>query len=158
VPTLYNSSSCGYDAHRGWRERHDVRSDCYMCGHPDEALVLAWEGEPVPEGMDRAARALVLHLGGDDSEGVCWHRSWRGYFELWATWPSKHGPSFRDRNFLPWKAVQEADPRLDPEVNYAAPYLADDANAVSPKAIESRPHALALTLAHHIGVTVVVLP
>jgi hypothetical protein len=63
VPTLYNSTSCGYDAHRGWRERHDVRGDCYMCGHPDEALVLAWEGEPVPEGVDRAIRRLNRHIG-----------------------------------------------------------------------------------------------
>lgn len=147
---LLREGPCGARPPTAWA--HERRLGVtWLAGHsgvmPSEtnALVLVWDGAPVPEGCDRAARVLVRHLGASDADGVAWHHSHRGYWELWALWPRVQGGGmgWRSRNFLPYGDVREADPRNCPEINYAAPYLAVPGPTWAPKAIEDRAEALA---------------
>ncbi len=61
-PIVMRGDVCGVEAHRRWETPDDFadHASCYMCGGPQRALALAWEGEPVPEGMDRAWRAVAV--------------------------------------------------------------------------------------------------
>jgi hypothetical protein len=56
LPIVYSGAQCAYKEHQDWQELPN--RDCYMCAYPKAALVLAWEGEIVNEGCDRATRAL----------------------------------------------------------------------------------------------------
>jgi hypothetical protein len=138
----------------------------YPCGggeppHWRRALLLSdSDDSPEPIGMGRAREALVLALGGSVEEGSAWHRSGRGYYELWALWPNQPIPgstSFRGRNFLPHNDVHDADPRNCTTLNLPAPYLAIDPKSLAPMAIVDHARALALTLAARIGGAIAVV-
>ena len=56
-PVVYRSRGCGVGHSDSWQPHDEFvrRGECYMCAHPEEALVLAWDGEPVAEGLFRLA-------------------------------------------------------------------------------------------------------
>jgi hypothetical protein len=115
----------------------------------ERALVLSLNGTVDEIGMGRARERLVSAWGGSAEHGSAWHRSHRGYFELWALWPHPiSGLSWRSRNFMPYRDVHEADHRLCTEINIAAPYLADDLAACTPAVIADHAKALGLAFAH----------
>jgi hypothetical protein len=61
APAVVESGDvCAHDWHREWKPRSEqAEINCYMCRYPKQALPLWWDGALVPEGWDRACRALV---------------------------------------------------------------------------------------------------
>jgi hypothetical protein len=59
-PIVKRGEGCAYNGHRAWKE--DFETGCYMCGDGQDGLPLVWEGEVVPEAMDRAIRFLNLTI------------------------------------------------------------------------------------------------
>lgn len=51
-PVVYRSRGCGVGHPDTWQPHDEFvrRGECYMCECPEEALVLAWDGEPVWQG------------------------------------------------------------------------------------------------------------
>ena len=48
LPLVFRGYACGHSSHRKWRVT--VHESCYMCGDPQMAVALAWEGESLPQG------------------------------------------------------------------------------------------------------------
>jgi hypothetical protein len=77
---------------QGCRDYTDCRGGGCGCRPMEVALVLGWGGEVVPEGQDRAARALAERNGRDAGRGACWYYSGGGWSLATATGPGDHFP------------------------------------------------------------------
>jgi hypothetical protein len=59
MPLALRGHRCDHASHREWELADQWYRDCYMCRHPQTALVLWWDGQLVPEGWDRFVRRLL---------------------------------------------------------------------------------------------------
>jgi len=50
-PIARRGNCCAHAEHRRWEPWEPCWRNCYMCQHPQEALVLAWAGAPCLEGI-----------------------------------------------------------------------------------------------------------
>lgn len=56
-PMLARGQCCGHESHRQWKPNDEFweSGSCYMCGDPQQALLLRRDGKPCPFGIARLA-------------------------------------------------------------------------------------------------------